>query len=327
MTGDGGLPRAIAWARAAERAPAGDLHSWFDQGPPAFIAEGGSFRHPVRAHAWDSPTYPQPLRHLHRPPAAIFVRGGEDLPDRASMVAIIGSRNCTDDGRAHAFDLARALARAGAVVVSGLALGIDAAAHEGALAGGGRTLAILASPVDDPTPPRNHGLAERIVAAGSWLASERPPGAAVRPPEFPRRNRLVAAWSRLVIVVEAGLPSGTLGTVEAALALGTDVGAVPGPIHSPASAGVNRLLAAGAHVIASVDDALALLGRAGPPRIADQDPEAAALLAGIPGGSAPRDRWIEASSLPADRARLALLRLLGRGDLRVLPGGRIGRVL
>lgn len=327
MTTQARVDRAIRWAIAAEAQPAGDLRAWLQQGSPLVGGVSAGFRGEVDALAWDDPLYPEPLRHLSRPPAALFVRGGAPLPARQDCVAIIGSRDCTDEGRHHAFDLARGLAQAGVVVISGLALGIDAAAHEGALAGRGRTLAVLASAVDTPSPTRNHGLAGRIHDSGGWLVSERPPRAAVRPAEFPRRNRIVAALSKLVIVVEAGLPSGTLSTAEQALQLGTEVGAVPGPVHSPASRGVNRLIAAGAQVITGVDDVLSLVGR--PPRKTETlgDPDEEAVLRAVPGGSAPRDAWIRGSSLPEERARATLLRLLGRGALRLLPGGRVGRVL
>jgi DNA processing protein len=289
-----------------------------------------SYPRSVRATGWGEHDYPRSLRPLSRPPPALFVRGCADpLPPSEGCVAMIGARRCTEVGLWAARDLAAGLARAGIVVVSGLALGIDAAAHEGALDGGGRTLAVLASPVDRPGPARNLPLAREIVRDRGWLVSERPPGARVLPADFPHRNRLVAALASVVIVVEAGLPSGTLSTVQRALALGRAVGAVPGPISSPASAGANALLVAGAVPITCVEDVLALLGRGRASREAGHEGSAdeRRLLRGLPGAGGSVDAWIQASGLPDARGRRALAQLLARGALRHLPGGRVGRIL
>jgi DNA processing protein len=243
----------------------------------------------------------------------------------------VGSRHCTELGRALARDLAAGLSRQGITVVSGLALGIDAAAHEGAIDGGGGTVAVLASPVDDPQPKSNTALATEIAAGSGWLVSERPPLSVVRGPDFPWRNRIVAGLAGALVVVEAGLRSGTLSTVEHALAVGVDVGAVPGPATSPVSQGVHAMLKAGARVVTEVGDVLEMLGRpvadpsgAGP---AGRDPDATALLAGFPGASGTDGEWLHCSRIEAGRARAALSRLLSRGELRRLPGGRVARVL
>jgi len=285
----------------------------------------------VRAFGWGDPDYPDGLRSLGAPPPVVFVRGlAEPLPPPARCVALVGARRCTEEGRWIAHDLASNLAARGITVISGLALGIDVAAHAGALAGRGRTLAVLPSDVDHPAPLRNRAVAEEIAAGSGWLVSERPPGAAVRPESFPRRNRLVAALAGAVVVVEAALRSGTLSTVDHALGLGRPVGAVPGSPLSPVSAGSNRLLAAGAAVVTSADDVVELLagevaGRRR--RVAGGDPDAATVLGAVPGASGPAEAWMEASGLPRDRARSALLRLLAAGAMRRLAGGRIARVL
>ena len=283
----------------------------------------------VRAVGWEEAAYPSGLRSLSTPPPALFVRGLADpLPPVERCVALVGARRCTEEGRWVARDLARGLARAGWVVVSGLALGIDVAAHTGALDGGGRTLAVLPSDVDHPTPRRNHAVAEQIAAGGGWLVSERPPGALVRPESFPRRNRLVAALAGAVVVVEAAGRSGTLSTVEWALKLGRRVGAVPGSVLSPASAGANALIAAGAGVVTSTADVEALFGRGAPsPPAAAVDDDSLAVLDAIPGAGGPLDQWVRRSGIPADRARSALLRLLASGSLRRVGGGRIARSL
>jgi DNA processing protein len=286
----------------------------------------------AHALAWEDPGYPEGLRHLSQPPPALFVRGPQGaLPAPERCVAVIGARRCTESGRAFARDLAGSLARAGVVVVSGLAMGIDTAAHEGALDVGGETLAVLASAVNEPTPRRNVGLADEILDAGGWLLSERPPGASVRAFDFPRRNRLVAALVQLVVVVEAGLRSGTLSTVGHALDLGVDVAAVPGPATSPASAGAHELIRRGAHLVTSSVDVLPLLGRRVSRSCNSQDSpadeDAASVLNGLPGASGTLDQWVVASDLPRARAIASVHRLLVGGVLRRLPGGRIARVL
>ena len=288
------------------------------------------FSVPVHAVARGQAEYPPGLIRLDRPPPALFVRGrGEVLPPYSRCVAVIGSRRASAEGLRLASDLARGLAGEGLCVVSGLALGIDAAAHQGAIDGGGDTIAVLASPVDEPTPRRNHSLAEGVLRSGGWLISERPPAAEVKPWEFPRRNRLVAASVALVVVVEAGLRSGTMSTVEHALALGVDVAAVPGPAVRPSCRGSNALLRRGAQWVESIDDVLCCLGRAadearqGP--VCDEDERA--VLDGLAECSGSPGRWLSASSLPPDAARGALGRLVSRGILRRLPGGLIGRVL
>ncbi len=270
---------------------------------------------PVTAVGPDDPDHPVALTvNAIRPPSpALFVRGPRPLPAAEECVALIGARRCTDQGRAIARHLAGGLAAEGLVVVSGLALGIDAAAHEGALDAGGRTLAVLASPVDRPTPTAHQDLAEEIVRDGGWLLSERAPGATVRASEFPRRNRLVVALCAAVVVVEAGLPSGTLGTVALALEAGREVGAVPGSVLSLASRGSNLLLREGATPITCVDDALALVGRGRSRTRPDLDAEERAMLEGVPGAGAATETWLARSGLPKADARRALMRLVAKG--------------
>lgn len=196
--------------------------------------------------------YPPPLRALEAPPPLLYARG-RWTPADAGAVALVGTRNPTAYGREAAFALAREAASAGRTVVSGLALGIDAAAHAGALAGGGRTLAVVGCGLDVPYPVENLALREEIEARGA-VFSEYPPGTAGRPGHFPQRNRLVSGLSRAVIVVEAGARSGALHTVDHARRQGRAVFAVPGPIFSAASDGTRRLLRAGIPPLASMAD-------------------------------------------------------------------------
>ncbi|QDU87146.1 hypothetical protein Pla175_05020 [Pirellulimonas nuda] len=204
--------------------------------------------------ALDDPHYPEPLRSICDPPGVLFVRG-DPLPDDRLAVAIVGSRHATRYGLRQAETLARELARAGVVVVSGLARGIDGAAHRGALEAGGRTIAVLGGGLLRLYPPEHAGLADRVAAQG-WLMSEAPPN---RPPisgAFPQRNRVISGLSLGVVVVEAAQRSGALITTTHAAEQGRDVFAVPGPIDSPLSAGCHRLIQDGAKLVASVDDIL-----------------------------------------------------------------------
>jgi DNA processing protein len=323
--------RARSGARLRERLiTSGSAAAWLATQPRAVVSASSWPSSSVRALAWEEPDYPLGFRALDSPPPVVFVRGRvEALPPPERCVALVGARRCTEEGRWIARDLASQLARRGVVVVSGLALGIDIAAHAGALSVGGATLAVLPSDVDHPAPRRNAGIAAEIASGGGWLLSERPPGAAIRPESFPRRNRLVAASAGAVVVVEASLRSGTLSTVQWALGLGRPVGAVPGSPLSAASVGSNRLLAAGAAVVTSAQDVMDLLGAAGSEErpVAADDVDSRAVLGAIPGASGQTAEWLSGSGLPRGRARAALLRLVAAGAVRRLDGGRIARVL
>lgn len=204
-----------------------------------------------------SPDYPAAFRVLHDPPAACFFLGRLELLE-APIVAMVGSRACTTDGVEAARWLAAQLAAAGIVVASGLARGVDAAAHQGALAAGGATLAVLGCGFDVAYPPEHAELQMEIERRG-LLVSEFLPDTGPRPHHFPRRNRLLAALARGVIVVEARDGSGAIITVDHALDLGKPVMAVPGPILSPTHAGSNRLLREGATLVLEADDVLRCL--------------------------------------------------------------------
>jgi DNA processing protein len=204
------------------------------------------------------PAYPRMLREIHDPPGVLFVCG-ELLPADAIAVAIVGSRHATHYGVRQAERLSRGLARAGLTVVSGLARGIDAAAHRGALAAGGRTLAVLASGLSNIYPPEHHDLAHQIAQHGG-LISEAPPFSPPLSGAFPQRNRLISGLSLGVIVVEAALRSGALISAEHAMEQGREVFAVPGRIDSRMSRGCHRLLREGAKLVECVDDVLDELG-------------------------------------------------------------------
>jgi DNA processing protein len=226
--------------------------------------------------------YPSWLEKIHDPPGALWVRGTLHPEEGVRAVAIVGARAATPLGQSFARALAADLAAAGVTIVSGLARGIDTAAHLGALDAGGRTVAVLGAGIDRPYPHQNAGLAEAIAARGA-LVSEFPPGTEPWKGNFPRRNRTIAGWSRLVVVVEAGERSGALITARVALEEGRDVMAVPGHPSVPAAAGTNALLRDGAAVARDARDVLAELGL-DPPAPAPRagDPLLDALRRGVP---------------------------------------------
>jgi DNA processing protein len=221
---------------------------------------------------FSEPVFPALLRAIPDPPLALFIRGdGATLG--AAGVAVVGSRRCTPQGRRWAQTLAEQLAAAGIIVVSGLAYGIDAAAHRGALDAGGRTLAVLGSGVDHVYPARHRGLAAEILQRGGALVSEYPPGVAPRPEHFPERNRIVSGLASGVVVAEASDKSGSLITARLALEQGREVMAVPGSVAAATARGCHRLLKQGAALVEDVTDVLETLGWAAPER-AVADPAA-----------------------------------------------------
>lgn len=204
-----------------------------------------------------SDAYPAGLRDLPDPPAVLHWLGDPALLAGCDGVALVGARTATPYGLEVARSVARGLGAAGVTVVSGMAMGIDSAAHAGALEAG-RTIAVLATGADRPYPARSHGLHQRIIAAGC-VVSEMPPGTTPRRWAFPARNRLIAALSAGSIVVEGGERSGSLITADFAAEAGRFVAAVPGPVTAPLSAGPHALLKAGAELVRGPQDALDLV--------------------------------------------------------------------
>lgn len=201
------------------------------------------------------PAYPAGLLETHDPPPVLYVNGALDLLKRPS-IAIVGARHATPGGQDNASAFAHHLAQAGWCVISGLATGIDTAAHEGALRAGpqgGQTIAVLGTGIDIVYPARNRDLAHKIAAQGA-LVSEFPLGCKALPHQFPRRNRIVAGLSRGVLVVEAALQSGSLITARQASEIGREVFAIPGSIHSPLSRGCHALIRQGAKLVESGQD-------------------------------------------------------------------------
>jgi DNA processing protein len=212
--------------------------------------------------AWDDAAYPQALLTLADAPPALFLVGRRELLNRPA-VAIVGSRNATPAGLDNARAFAEALAAAGVTVVSGLALGVDGAAHAAALGSAAGTIAVVGTGLDRVYPARHRDLAHAIARHGA-IVSELAPGTPARKEQFPRRNRLISGLSRGVLVVEATLSSGSLITARHALDQGREVLAIPGSIHSPFARGCHRLIRDGAKLVETAEDVLVELGIAAP---------------------------------------------------------------
>jgi DNA processing protein len=279
----------------------------------------------VELHPGDA-AYPSALADCPDPPRTLWVRGDLELLQRPT-VAIVGTRRATAYAERVTRQLASTLARAGACVISGLARGVDAAAHRGALEVDGATVAVLGTGVD-VCYPKGHGAMQRQIGERGLLLSELAPDDAAHRGSFPKRNRIIAALARATIVVEAGVKSGALITATHALEMNRAVAAVPGPIDVPQAQGSNELLRDGAAVIASMADALALLGLTAPIRLHE-----------LPEGTAERTVWdaldvggldLESlaarASLPAHAALAAVSALELRGLVECALTGEIRRM-
>jgi DNA processing protein len=285
--------------------------------------------------------YPPLLSRIDDPPGLLFVRGALE-PCDSLAVAIVGARHATAYGLKVAEQLGGSLARAGYTVVSGLARGIDAAAHRGAVAAGGRTLAVLGSGVLNVYPPEHGDLARRVIDAGAVM-SEQPPLAEPQPGTFPQRNRIVSGLSLGVVVVQAAERSGALITARLAGEQGREVFAVPGPVDCRVSRGCHGLIRDGAKLVESVDDILEELGPLfetattsqgrtvhSPAELQLDDVERRVLeacdaLADAASGAAMIDGIVDSSGLATSQVLATIGALEMRRLIRRLPGGRITR--
>ena len=284
--------------------------------------------------------YPARLAAIASPPPVLYCRGNPEVLGRPQL-AVVGARAATRGGRERARAFARTLAECGLVVTSGLARGIDAAAHRGALDAGAPSVAILATGPDRIYPRSNAGLAGELIETGAVI-TERAPGIPPRPENFPRRNRLISGLCLGVLVVEASLRSGSLITARLAADEGREVFAIPGSVDNPLSRGCHALIRDGAKLVESVVDVIEEIahpgGLQGPP--ASSEPAASgdsADAGGGSGGSARRvldavghdpitlDRLVEHTGLTPDRLSSILLSLELDGRLDALPGGRYVR--
>lgn len=275
--------------------------------------------------------YPKALLEIPDPPPILYVRGDSGWLSRPAL-AIVGSRNSTAQGRETAEQFARNLSHAGLTIISGLALGIDTAAHRGGLAGKGSTVAVVGTGADIVYPRANEDLAAEVSARGA-LISEFPLGTAPVSGNFPRRNRLISGLVRGVLVVEAAVSSGSLITAKLAAEQGREVLAIPGSIHSPLSRGCHALIKQGAKLVESAQDILDEL-RFDQPAASDTAAEITPKISGSDEGllqymgydSCHIDTLVERSRLTPAAVSAMLLRLELEGRVASLPGGLYQRV-
>lgn len=303
------------------------------------IAAGGDAEGAQRALAWladdanhlvtlGDADYPQLLLQTADPPALLYVKGRRELLRRPAL-AVVGSRNATAQGVANAEDFARALSDAGITIVSGLALGIDTAAHRGGLAGAASSIAVVGTGLDVVYPARNRDLAHDLAERGA-LVSEFALGTPALGGNFPRRNRVISGMSRGCLVIEAALQSGSLITARFANEQGRDVFALPGSIHSPLAKGCHALIKQGAKLVDSANDILEELNfttpavRAGDtPQLEAETAQLLELLGYEPSGL---DAICLSAGLGSDAALALLLKLELHGLIERLPGGQFQRV-
>ncbi len=271
----------------------------------------------------DDAAYPEALRPLPFAPPVLFHLGDQGLLKAPVAVAIVGARSCTHDGRRMARALARAVEAAGGVVVSGMAHGIDTAAH---LAAPGRTIAVLGHGLAVARTEAAERTAQRILGAGGLLLSEFPPTFPAARHTFPQRNRVIAGLAQLTVVVEASLRSGAGITARLALDAGREVGAVPGSPYAKASAGCLALLSQGAALIRGPADLLGLLGLPIAPAPGDTGPPLDPLLAALDPSGTPFDTLMTRVEMPASALAAALGALELQGRVKRLPGGRFLRI-
>ncbi|MGL4512239.1 MAG: DNA-processing protein DprA [Lacipirellulaceae bacterium] len=363
------LIEALGSARAALGACAADLRRVDGVGPvlaqaiaaapddasaASMLAEGLAAG--IRPLLVDGGEYPDALREIADPPPVLYCKGNV-LAEDARAVAIVGTRRATRYGLQQAERIAGDLARAGVTVVSGLARGIDAAAHRGAMAAGGRTLAVLAGGLLRIYPPEHRGLADEVARQGALLA-ESPPRMPPMSGSFPQRNRVISGLSRVVVVIEAAERSGALITARHAAEQGRDAMALPGPVDSPQSRGCHLLIQEGAKLVRHADDVLDELdglplaerliaaerkaeGRHAPRSVPDAGRREAprvlfattrdlseverAVLAAVTDAPTTIDAIIDATDLPAERVLAALMLLETGGELRRLSGAVVAR--
>ncbi len=322
---------------------AGDIAALFASPPPCKFQN--ALRHPDWAAvdhclAWveqegctllaeDNPLYPEPLRQLHDAPPLLFARGDISVLQNPQL-AMVGSRNPTVVGRETAREFARTLAASGMTITSGLAMGIDAASHQGALDGGGQTIAVFGTGLDRVYPAKNRELAHTIVEQGGLLLSEYPPGTEPKPANFPRRNRIISGLSLGTLVVEAALRSGSLITARFAAEQGREVFAIPGSIHNPLARGCHQLIRQGAKLVESAQDILEELApqlrtllaeTESKPSLVVEEKEHNILLECMGDGTSNVDQLVQRSGLTADAVSSMLLLLELQGHVVSTAGG------
>ncbi|MCP3870875.1 MAG: DNA-protecting protein DprA [Gammaproteobacteria bacterium] len=314
-------PETVAWLRSPDWGEIKSGLAWLDQPGHHLITIQDS-------------RYSSLLRQISDPPPLLFVKGDPELLS-LPQIAIVGSRNPSHSGHQTARDFARYLADTGLCITSGLAMGIDGAAHDGALAANGLTIAVAATGLDRVYPSRHRDLAHRIASQGA-LISEFPPGTSALRHHFPRRNRIISGLSLGVLVIEAAIHSGSLITARQAVEQGREVFAIPGSIHSPLARGCHALIRQGAKLVENAHDVVEELG----PLLAhlslvpdsespvpaegrkEWDGEYRLLLQGMDYDPTSVDLLIERTGLTAESVSSMLLRLELEGYVSPSPGGR-----
>lgn len=286
-------------------------------------------RHQIDLMTMADADYPASLRHIHDAPLVLYLKGDRSLLAKPQL-GIVGSRNASRAGLEHARAFAGALGPQGLLVTSGLALGVDGAAHAGALDAGFPTVAVIGNGIDRPYPHRHRKLADRVVSHG-LLVSEYPPGTEARPAHFPQRNRIISGLSRGILVVEAGLKSGSLITARLALEQGREVFAIPGSIHNPLARGCHELIRQGAVLVETVADICnefatgwAALTAEPAPKQADApglEPREIAVLDALGYDPQSTDNLCSITGLSADQLMQSLLLLELQGLVDSAPGG------
>jgi len=343
----------LAWVERSDRELAqaglsGDQIRALRQPEPADLARCQAWLADARHHlvTLNDPYYPPLLKQIPDPPPALFVAGDPEHLVKPQL-AIVGSRNATAGGLAHARDFSATLAATGLVITSGLAAGIDGAAHEACLDAGGCTIAITGTGLDRVYPARHRELAHRIMRQGA-LVSQFPPGTGPRRGHFPIRNRLISGMSLGTLVVEAGLHSGSLITARLASEQGREVFAIPGSVHNPLARGCHRLIRDGAKLVETAaevaeelrplagqlaqalaelltdEGARALDSAARAPHM-KLDPEYERLLEAVGFDPTPVDEIIHRSQLTTAAVSSMLLMLELEGHVAAHPGGRYSR--
>ncbi len=309
------------------------VHGWHDHADPSAEIQEAVERG-IAIVTQDDDDYPAPLRDTYDPPLLLYVWGQLEARDRHA-IGIVGSRRTTHYGTHATQMLSYQLAQAGFTIISGLARGIDTAAHEAAIAANGRTVAVVGSGLGKLYPPENLGLAEKIAAGHGAVVSEFPLHTAPDKQTFPMRNRIVAAWVRALLVVECPAWSGALITANLATEYGKPVFAVPGPINQATSAGCNQLIRDGATLVCDASHILDDLGElpfghhSGAPQptaaVPELPPDEAVVWAAVTDDESPVDRIIERCGLPAQVVSATLMKLELRRLVRAFPGFRYAR--
>lgn len=309
------------------------LHGWQDHADPLAEIREATERG-ISIVTQEDEDYPAPLRDAYDPPLLLYVWGKLEPRDRHA-ISVVGSRRATLYGTQATKKLSYQLAQSGFTIISGLARGIDTAAHEAAVAANGRTIAVLGSGLGKLFPPENLALAERIANGHGAVVSEFSINTSPDKQTFPMRNRIVAAWARAVLVVECPAWSGSLITANLASEYGKPIFAVPGPIDKPTSDGCNQLIRDGATLVADASHILDDLGELPFARSAAVKEEAtdlpelpeeeASVFAAVTADESPVDRIIERSGLPAHVVTATLMKLEMRRLVRAFPGFRYAR--